>query len=125
MWLEHGLQVRAVRAVFLNGPRLGTIVNVPDTTESISVPTMIETCMHYVERHGVLDISETATYRKVDEFAGAEPYCHFETDTDFAKAYFCQQCYSEAKANLEAENLKASIRKEVIYELQSFLKEFE
>ena len=111
-----------MKAWFIGGPRGGSSCEVADTVDRISVPTIISTCLHYEARHGSFPLSTTVTYRKAEgDFSGS----FFRTEDNFAEAYFCQQCYSEKKATLEAENLKASIRKEVIYELQSFLKEFE
>lgn len=84
---------------------------------------MIETCIHHLKNGGSISKVVEVIYRKEKQDTFGDWL--FVTKENFAEAYFCQQCYSKAKAKLEAKNLKKTARKEVIYELQSFLKEFE
>ena len=112
-----------MRAVFLNGPRVGQTGDFPDSVNEICMPTIINTCLHFLADNGCMKLPLNVIYRKERQDTFGDWL--FVTKENFAEAYFCQQCYSEAKANLEAENLKSTIRREVIYELQTFLKEFE
>lgn len=117
------MSVREVKALFLNGPKFGSSCEFPDSVNEVVVPTIIETCIHYLGKGGSLNQVVEVIYRKEKQDTFGDWF--FVTKENYAEAYFCQQCYSEKKATLEAEKLKESIRREVIYELQTFLKEFE